>query len=292
MLLKDTIEIDKRDCGELFERPVYSEAYEFTQQFGIDFANFVLEKISKSGATNIAIMCNGAEHLGTLLETYVDKYSIPDINFKYLYLTKKIAGPWQVIMVNETERWIQVGYGKKPEAYLHEPVVFSPNNTREEITDYLYSENVFSADELMVVDTGFLGSMVEVIAEIGRAPISKQDIRRRPYNKIRGCLLYHSLVISRGHTIPVHGFNLTLPESQHQELETWTYLIDGSLQKENNVPLLTDRTVFPKSRDSPTRLIKDENGKYTPNTPLISGMQVMDYWATIQGIQDAIRDNC
>src|SRR4030042_2413746 len=91
MLLKNTAEIceDEKDTLRKDYRSFHASACEFAREYGRSFADLVLSRRAGLGTTNIAICCNGAEHLGTLLE-YCSE-GLADINFRYLFLTKKVV---------------------------------------------------------------------------------------------------------------------------------------------------------------------------------------------------------
>ncbi|MCM2325473.1 MAG: hypothetical protein NDI94_03350 [Candidatus Woesearchaeota archaeon] len=294
MLLKDILDIsaDEERALAAPENRFYSSAYDFASSYGVSFAKFVLQDISRTGKTNIAVCLNGAEHLGTMVEFYLDMLRIENVDVHYVYLTEKIAAPWKLILDNSIDgNILQVGYGTLPRRETYATSFVSPqapNNTIFDISEYLRQIGIFECDKLSVLDTGYLGSIPEVISRIaGR--LSFRGL-------IEGVLLkYAGDEKVKNHTLPIRGYNIGLHIREQQEIYRWAYLIDSGIFPEDELFEGNDSSMekgFRKSRESPSKLILQEDKSYVPDTPLFQeGHLIRQYKSTLLGIRDGLASN-
>ncbi|MFC1751451.1 hypothetical protein ACFL2V_22015, partial [Pseudomonadota bacterium] len=208
MLLRDTLDLpwDYIDTnrGLLGVDTFYTTAYQFTQQFGQFFFIFLDDKVQQDLEANLLFILNGAEHLGSIIEDFKVPPSFSRLHVKYASLTEAITGPWKVVTGwKKKDPIIWVGYGDKPDSSEYESFFRQEeaNNTPDEIRQHLLQQEVFDCDHLIVVDSGHLGSIVEVVASVGREVGFD--------GKLEGALLwYNGPKVVVNHTVPIYGFNL------------------------------------------------------------------------------------
>lgn len=142
----------------------YETSKKFAEHHGNDFAKMVAERIDPNVETTILVAMGGAEHLGTLFEIYAAQQLLhAKLKFRYVDLSIKIVKPWTAVS-REWKR-ARVGIGPIPEGYEANG---SNNSNPAELKEYLADKDVFSSPRVIVLDTGFRGSIVEAVGYVAK----------------------------------------------------------------------------------------------------------------------------
>lgn len=122
--------------GKDFYSSFYHSAKEFSQEFGKPFAEMVLAQIPSGKRATVVIAMGGAEHLGSLLEAYIMKFR-PNVQIDFRY----VPAP--------TRFFMQGGPGTMSQG---------------EADGYFSNFDLMKNDQVIVVDTGLRGTIVDLIA--------------------------------------------------------------------------------------------------------------------------------
>jgi hypothetical protein len=282
MLLKDAVQLRSEDPSRLrsLTNSFYAFAYTTAREHGVPFARWALKDVDDD--TMLTICCNGAEHLGTIIESYAKTQGLR-IAIHYNYLNRKVCAPWKV-MVGKVDgvRKYKVGYlGALPDKFEYrDDDAQQAGNSEQELGDYLETDNVFSRSRLKVVDSGFDASIPEVVASLARRVGYK--------GTVAGLMFNYAIESALEHTIPVDGYNLHLPPDKRRDTRAAFLLEQGGSGWLGELGL-EQQVAFRKSRASPTKLVR-ENGRFVPDTPLFEDEFFRaQYKATLLGIEDGIR---
>ncbi len=283
-LCRDAVQ-EKARGSELVDRrsESYVLARDFTHKFGVRFARFVEDAVLEEGRTDIVIALGGAEHLGTLLEGYFARRPQLNVRLHFLYLTEKILGIHKVRGNSGERPTYRVELGRNGWRRL----AHAGPRPQDQARAYLEQHRVFDGDKLIVVDTGFLGSVPEAVGQIAQSAGYRGEVE--------GVLLYQSTIPLVSRTIPVFGFNHVVNEEEVSSLESFTYLMDEGADLSDPVTkmLYFDGDLlrglpFAKSRKSPSRLVQID-GIWMPEGSLDEGPSLtQSYLDTVQGIDDVL----
>jgi hypothetical protein len=254
----------------------YTTAKTFAQHVGKSFAKLVFERIPKKGKTTIMIAMGGAEHLGTMLQIYNAQLRPPkDIEFKYVYLTSSMANTWYAYpRVQGSGQKSRVGIGPIPDS--HRKNSFNDPDP-DVLARYLSEFALFENDKLLVVDTGFQGSIPEAV---GYVATEYFDYR----GKVEGVMLTYANGMES--VTPIQSLNS--PGSPFLERETafWSRCLDGN--NSDGCDFANIKDAFPRSKQ--VRDIKFlANGNIRVS---LSGRptkaQIRDYQDTLLGLYDGL----
>ncbi|NTV24110.1 MAG: hypothetical protein HGA85_07125 [Nanoarchaeota archaeon] len=152
--------MDKRSLAQLRKRIGYSCSADFVNTYGLDFCEFVASSADSNKATNLGIMCMGAEPLGTMLKRYFWHKGMDSIRFVPLYLNRDHM----------------IGFN---------PLVLSDCVMREDVlSDYIMSLRLFDASKLLIIDTGHRGRMADLMVQVDR--ILKGGFKINEYDMEQG----------------------------------------------------------------------------------------------------------
>jgi hypothetical protein len=243
------VEINERELNQSYrsDDTHFSSARDFATRYGRAFAELVRSRIDPNSETTILIAMGGAEHLGTLLElAFRDLLPNAKVTFKYVNLSTKVVKPWVASRQDSNgQRINRVGIGEPPLGYE----MRSPNESNpRELARILNSEGVFDKPNLIVVDTGFQGSVVEAVGYIAR--------RKSQPVHVEGVLLKMNDRLES--TVPTFALNKSpaysaSPDFQ-KDLLHWATAIDENNSDGSQVSKLND--AFQRSsavKDAKTR---------------------------------------
>jgi hypothetical protein len=260
----------------------------FAAELGDQFMQLLRSRVRPGKTAHVVVAMGGAEHLGNLIELALGPDEQDRIALHFVYLSQTITDPWRVVVENTINGNVyQDGIGPKPAEYLFDArSQRGAGNTQDELMDYLDSQGIWNRDSVLVVDTGTLGSAVEVVANLGRAAGFP--------GAIEGVLLQH--VGKRvKHTTPVFGLNeyLSYDAGKTVNLDSWANLLDLGVSRDEEVvgEKETNPAVhaFRKSRVSPSHLVSTVTG-WVPDTPLHDEPELVEqYAATILGLLDGLK---
>lgn len=246
----------------------YTSAREFADQYGKPFLDLVGERVPKSGDVTIAIAMGGAEHLGTLLETSLPKLH-PRVHFKFRYvdLSTKRTQFWVALRnpipgrkTGEAGTLRRSGIGPVPAGYT---LNGGNDSDAADLAKHLSSSDVLSSPTVLVIDTGFNGSTVEVVAHVAR----NEDFPVR----VEGVLLQKST--SSENTAPVFSLNHFIRPRSGDPAGVFAKLavsLDHNNVGGSEIPLTLD--AFQRS------------SAISPDRP----EALLNYKATLQGIEDGL----
>ncbi len=247
----------------------YSLANEFASDYGGKFVDLVLSRLSGKGKTTIVIAMGGAEHLGTLLEFAVaDKRMSDRVDIQYIPLSTEIVRPY---LAQNRGGDTMRGIGPAPKGYR---TYIDDGLNPQLVLNFLKSFRVFENSKVLVLDTGFRGTIPGVINFAGSA---------QGYSGlVEGVLV--SGYPSKELKTSIFSLNQTL-KLESKKTDLWARRLDGN--NEQGATIAWSFDAFQRSyRSMP---IFDGDNIWVKNTNLESPEEVLNYSATLLGLQDGIR---
>jgi len=267
------------------ENGYYQNALKFAEQWGDHFAELVFSNVKPNENTKIAIAMGGAEYLGHYLKAVAKKKGIKNIEFIELYLTTSVVGPWTAKGTENGQNKIRLkGIGEVPKGF---EVYSKPSETRNndsDLIEYIVDSKLFeNTDNVIIVDTGYDGTMAEVI---------NYAAKNYQFNgEVMGALLEHNGPNSVKNNLPIVSLNKEITHDNNTTEYTtnwWAHIIDEGRA-------LGDRYGinygfgFQRSRPSPSNLIKNADGQWVPNTKTYTdSTNVFKFQSMLLGIEDAV----
>lgn len=306
------------------ESSYYRQAKRFAESHGFEFARFVENQVPSTGKTVITIIMGGSEHLGTLLREYKKLGYLKNVDIKEVWLNRSITGAWKV------ERKTQIGsrqgesrkiYGSIFREYTQIPIykyeylvgaldlaipklqskdyVIEKNqskNTVEELIDYTQSTGIWNYENVLIIDTGFLGAMPNVVAQLAEKVGFKGLLKGVMYTFNQENVINLKL--------PVVGY---ANGNERSEKSLWAYSLDigqdieqviqknlpvaGTLESSNIYFAQNIINSFQRSREKVTQLIQNKAGVWQTDKQISTDPLIQENWQhTVQGIQDGLQE--
>jgi hypothetical protein len=292
--------IDAEDKVEIRRKnnSYYSSSKAFAQQWGQKFADMVFNQIPAGHRAKIVIAMGGAEMLEVLLRTAAEQRHIKGVTFVELYLTTKILDPWTALEKNGDRR--QSGIGPVPDDLYrpNERNTRSPSRTDQRTVSYISQSGVFdNADEVIVADTGFNGTVVDAV----KYAAGQQNFSA----PIIGALVAQNQDVRN--TVPILSLNNAIWSDGKFGPFWWAHFMDEGLASNDDFDWdrsRFSRAGFERSRPRPAKkksqsptgklieepqLVLDQNGKWSVELPIHNNEKsILNYKATILGIRDGM----
>jgi hypothetical protein len=254
----------------------YSYAKDFAANYGLKVVRLLESRLEPGKKNTIVVAMGGAEHLGTLVQIYFAHFSPrPDVEIQYVPLPSGVFKTWQALKVDEKGqiqndeqgRWtVRVGIGDVPTGYK---VQGSNESDINSATAYVTGQNVLHGGKIIVLDTGFAGSIPEIIHQVARN-IGYRD-------PVEGVLLAKNKTEV---AVP-----LSAVSHDDEEGALWAKRLDG-----NNSQGALYAHYFDVFQRSQTMSIS-KGGSGAPQvviTPITDPKELWAYKATLQGLQDGL----
>ncbi len=262
----------------------YQHAFWFANEFGERLANAVFASYRKNETMNVVIAMGGAEPMGILLRQIARKRGLTNVHFIEAYLTTKILRPWQgsVRSGRFSFHKRRTGIGEAPQEVCLVGERQSGSNCDQEVLEYMNQLGIYKgAQQIVVVDTGFSGTVAEAV-NYGAEKLNSSAT-------ISAVLLAYNGEKIMSNTLSIRGLN---DESlRHCDMHSacwWAYMLDeGHAQYDPRGG--TFGFAFRRSSNSPSALIRDQNGDWQPDiVALDTPEEILKHQAVALGFWDAI----
>lgn len=295
----------------------YEQAKLFAETYGYDFSQFVEQHIPKEGNTTIALIMGGSESLSILLKEYFKKRRLNHVQIKEVWLNRSITGVWKI------ERKTFMGYknGRPRKVYgaifpsyeqiptysykylvggLDTPIPklkanetliekHEAQNNITDLIDYTNQLELWQAENLLVIDTGFNGTIPSILASLAEKANYQGHLSSVMYAYNEGLTLNLNL--------PITGFTNAL---ERKDDSLWAFSLDEGtefLQVKNryqNPSLLAylekNRiNAFQRSRPKVTRLIYKDNQWQPDQAPYKDQQSLENHQKTREGILQGLK---
>ncbi|MBT4761301.1 MAG: hypothetical protein HOO06_06355 [Bdellovibrionaceae bacterium] len=286
--------LKKKSIREDAKNGYYQNSKLFSNQWGEKFVELVFSAINPREKVNIVIAMGGAEYLGYYLRAVAEREGLTNIKFIEQYLTTKVVRPWEAMSYDPKtaifSQPMQTGIGKIPkELTLTDYSMSKKQNRKNEaiITEYIRQHKVFEGvDKVLVVDTGYNGTMVEVINTVAKSIGFNGEVI--------GALIEHNGPKVVKNNMPILSLNHGKPSQEEgypkaYSTSWWAYFMDIGYAPGDFSGWSYSHS-FQRSRPSPTKLVKEPSGKWVPNTTLYgkNSRNAFNFQSMILGIDDVV----
>ncbi|MCB0420618.1 MAG: hypothetical protein KDD61_06465 [Bdellovibrionales bacterium] len=261
----------------------YQSSLAFAREWGPKLADLVFSHAEGNKRVKVVIAMGGAEFLGHYLRAAADRLPV-EVEFVELYLTTKMLRHWEANERNGSGR-IRTGIGKVPHDFKKNGWTSLGGNKNAEIADYINQSGIFkNSDKVIVVDTGYFGTIPEVI---------HYAARKASYNgEVSGVMVYHNGPKLVSNSLPIQSLNNGIAFNREENipryyrLDWWAEFIDEG-RGFDGMDLIKG---FQRSRPSPSKLVNN-NGNWEPNTkPFQDRASLYQFQQMLLGIEDALNN--
>jgi|GEM_PF-5807381 len=211
----------------------YLAARIFTSTWGKAYADLALEFATKNPhkKVKVVVALGGAEHLGNLVEYAAHLRQIKNVEVIPVHLNSRIMSAWRGLKRIGDKEITTAGFFPPRDGTIQ---VTAPNKAmiessdrahyledQQKLVDYLNERGCFSGDHVVVLDTGIMGTAVNVVAEIANASKGQPSVEGVYVFQV-GSDHFHS-------PVPIRSLNVSANEGIVRNLETETSsLVEGS----------------------------------------------------------------
>lgn len=259
----------------------YHSAFEFSKIWGPKLAELVLKHADGNKRVKVAIAMGGAEFLGHYLRAVAKRAGV-EIEFVELYLTTRMLRYWEAKEKNGSGR-IRTGIGWVPRGFRRDGEIRFGSNRKRHVLNYINQSGLFQgSDKVVVVDTGYNGTIPEVINYAAKKSAYRGEVS--------AVMIYHNGPNIVSNSLPIESLNKGVELHRDQRgpkfkrLDWWAEFIDEGLGFDGNVNMRG----FQRSRPSPTKLV--QNGeRWAPNTGRYRDEESLyQFQQMLLGIEDAL----